>query len=146
VESVKGLAIIIFLFSSFSFAEDLNSYDKKMMKVAYYTQIFGHIHRNPSRYSNSLSTIGCGHPLKLYELRPKGKPEPVITLVDGKWYFVSAGPYEGYVLSEFISDSKPDCFQDRYPKFFDELGLELADMYYWGKLSDQLLNGRSRAK
>jgi len=108
----------------------------KVSRVVYFKKLFGHIHKNPSRYSQSLSTIGCGHPIKV--LVNKGREEY------GKgFYKVKVGPYEGYISKLYLNDKKPNCFQDKYPRFFDNLELSLTDMYYWGKLYDQYVYGRS---
>lgn len=106
------------------------------VRVAYYNHLFGHIHKNPSRYSMSLSTISCGHPIKI--LGVKGK------IIEREGYYkVHVGPYKGYISKQYLNRKKPNCFQDRYPRFFDNLDLSLTDMYYWGKLYDQYVNGRS---
>jgi hypothetical protein len=49
-------------------------------------------------------------------------------------------------MAKYISRRKPECFQDRYPRFFDNVALELSDMYYWGKLFDQYVEGRSKVR
>lgn len=106
------------------------------LRVAYYKNLFGHIHKSASRYSQSLSTIGCGHPIKV--LGMKGKE-----IVTGNFNKVKVGPYKGYIDKKYLTSKKPTCFQDRYPRFFDNIGLSLTDMYYWGKLYDQYVYGRS---
>lgn len=106
------------------------------LRVAYYKNLFGHIHKSASRYSQSLSTIGCGHPIKI--LGVKGKE-----IVTGSFNKVKVGPYQGYIDKKYLTSKKPTCFQDRYPRFFDNIGLSLTDMYYWGKLYDQYIYGRS---
>lgn len=136
-------AIIFFLGSSFAAVP--SGKVKKLLRVEYYKPMFGHIHRNPSRYSSSMSTISCGHPVKIYKLENKKGGQAQIEFNED-WNFVKVGPYEGYIRKEYLSRKKPQCFQDKYPKFFDEIGLELADLYYWGKLYDQYIQGKSRVK
>ncbi len=109
------------------------------LRVAYYKNLFGHIHKNASRYSQSLSTIGCGHPIKI--LGVKGRE-----IVSGDFNKVKVGPYKGYIDKKYLVRKKPQCFQDRYPRFFDNIGLSLTDMYYWGKLYDQYIYGRSQVQ
>lgn len=130
---MKKFCFFIFLLlagATFTSAAD------KVARIVYFKKLFGHIHKNPSRYSQSLSTIGCGHPIKI--LVNNGREEY------GKgFYKVKVGPYEGYISKLYLNDKKPLCFQDKYPRFFDNLELSLTDMYYWGKLYDQYVYGRS---
>lgn len=112
------------------------SKNETTQKIVYYKNLFGHIHKNPSRYSQSLSTISCGHPIKILGI--KGKEIQI-----GGFSKVKVGPYVGYIDRKYLSSRKMECFQDRYPRFFDNIGLTLSDMYYWGKLYDQYVYGRS---
>ena len=59
---------------------------------------------------------------------------------------VKVGPYVGYISKGYLRGKKPECFADEFPRFFDNLNLSLTDMYYWGKLYDQYITGRSRVK
>ena len=126
---MRYFLILIFIFTP-AFAKE------KRVKVAYYNHLFGHIHKNPSRYSISLSTISCGHPISI--LGNKGKE-----VRSGQFYKVKVGPYTGYISKKYLNDKKPQCFQDKYSRFFDHMDLSLTDMYYWGKLYDQYVYGRS---
>lgn len=139
--------LLLILLMNFSFAQEDFMAGKvvKVHKVSYFKLLFGHIHRNPSRYSNSLSTLSCGHPVKVFEWSNQGSKEKTLD-VNEDWYFVQVGPYRGYMLKESLSEKKPNCLQDQYPRFFDSIGLELTDMYYWGKLNDHFLNGKSRVR
>lgn len=117
---------------------------KEILRVAYFQPTFGHVHRNPTRYSSSLTTISCGQPIKVYKLISKnGRP---VTVFSKNWNYVKVGPYEGYIDQKYLTETKPDCFQDRYPKFFDSLGLDLTELYYWGRLYDQYVFGKSRVR
>ena len=115
------------------FAKKKSSY----LKIVYYKEAFGHIHRNPSRYSSSLTTISCGHPLKLLPLK-KGKEE------NSHWAYIKTGPYTGHVLNIFLSSKRPRCFSDVHSKFFDNMNLSITDMYYFGRLYDQYVIGQTR--
>ena len=128
-----GILALFIIFTAPSFAKE------KALRVAYYNHLFGHIHKNPSRYSISLSTISCGHPIKI--MGTDGK-----VTMSGNFYKVNVGPYKGYISKKYLNKKKPDCFQDRYPRFFDNLDMSLTDMYYWGKLYDQYVYGRSTVK
>lgn len=99
------------------------SASSKVLKVVYFNKIFGHVHQNPSRYSQSLSTVSCGHPVKVL-----GKTK--------EWSIVKVGPYKGHIQDMNLSSRRPYCFQDRYPKFFNDFKLTVTEMYYWGRLYD----------
>ena len=108
-------------------------------RVVYFNQLFGHIHKNPSRYSQSLSTIECGHPVKV--MKEKGSE-----FISGNYIKVKVGPYLGYIDQVYLSSKKEKCISDKYPKFFNALDLSLADMFYWGKLNDQYVQGESKVQ
>lgn len=107
--------------------------NEKVLMVKYLNTPWGHVHQNPSRYSTSLTTLSCGHPIKVLS-------------TGSEWQKVQAGPYTGHIRSEQMSDKKPVCMQDKYPRFFDDLKLEITEMYYWGKLYDHYIEGKSRLK
>ena len=107
---------------------------KKIISIEYLGALFGHVRVQPSQYAESLSAISCGHPIKLYE-----------TIKDD-YQFAKVGPYEGYVKREHLSKHKPECLQDKYPKFFETINLDITEMYYWGKLNDQYITGKSKLK
>lgn len=138
----RGIVILSFLFSFNLFSES-NPPAKKSplveIGIFYYKNLFGHIHQNRSRYSASLTTISCGHPLRL--LAPKNGEKSL-----DDWVMIRVGPYEGYLPEKAISEKKVDCFQDRYIKFFDNMDLQLSDMYYWGRFYDQVVEGKSKVK
>ncbi len=141
----RFLYILAFGITAFNLEAAPAGFKKRLLHVAYYKNIFGHIHKNPSRYSQSLSTIECGHPVKIYvlvNLQNKSKQE----LFEGRFHYVKVGPYEGYIDKSYLTLKRGDCFQDRFPRFFDHLELELTDMYYWGKLYDQYVYGKSRVQ
>lgn len=119
--------------------------DSKVLSVGYFSEIYGHVHKNPFRYSLGLTTISCGHPMKILKARESEK-DPYQEVFSGNWRLVKVGPYQGYILMDYISEKKPKCFQDKYPKFFEHFNLEIADMYYWGKLYDQYLAGKSKVQ
>ncbi len=125
-----------FFMSHFVIAQEVTEDEKsKYLGIYYANTFFGNIHRNPSRYSDSLTTIACGHPLKIYQDKEA---------IEG-WRKVFIGESKGFVLVEILSEKKPVCFQEQYPKFFDGLGLDLSDMYYWGRLFDQAITGVTKA-
>ncbi|ATH08814.1 hypothetical protein BIY24_12915 [Halobacteriovorax marinus] len=138
---MKALAIAlpILLLSISIFAQD----QKKVLdKVMYVNQLFAQVHKNPSKHSIYLTTTECGHPVKVYKLVSKSNAR---VLFNRTWKIVKVGSYDGYMNGDYLSSTKPKCFQDKYPKFFDSLDLEITDMFYWGKLYDQYVTGQSRA-
>lgn len=111
------------------------SIEKVNIGVRYLNSHYAHIHQNPNRFSVALTTISCAHPMRLIGIVAT-KGNPAIDLFAKEWRLVKAGPYEGYIRDSFLSEKKPECFQDKYSKFFEGLKLEIADMYYWGRLYD----------
>lgn len=107
-----------------------------LVGVFYFKNMYGHVHQNASKYSTPLTTIECGHPVKVYEIRGRQG--------DKKWSRVKVANYKGYVLGEFLSSKKMKCFQDRYPKFINKFPLDVSEMYYWGRLNDQYVRGKSQ--
>lgn len=120
-----------------------NGMTKTLIGVRYFSKIMGNIHQNPSRYSQVLSTISCNQPLKVMKETSKDGKEFILYGEDN-WNFVSVGPYEGYILTEYISDKKVDCLDEEYAKFFEGLNLDINDMYYWARLYDQFIQGKSK--
>jgi len=49
-------------------------------------------------------------------------------------------------LKDYLSAKRPTCFQGKYPKFFDALNLDLAELYYWGRLYDHYIQGETRVQ
>jgi hypothetical protein len=101
--------------------------------TVYFTALLGHVHQAPSRPSPSLTTIQCGHPL-----REVSDPKVV---VGGEWAHVQVADHRGFVWRRHLSGKRPNCFQARHPKFFDALQLDLAELYYWGRLYDHWEEG-----
>lgn len=112
----------------------------KQVGQAYFNQIFGHIHQNPSRYSTSLTNIACAHPVRIKAVVEGEREQRVFA---GNWKLIQAGPYLGYVKKTFLSQQRPPCFQDRYPRFFEQLELSISEMHFWGRLYDHFLIERS---
>lgn len=111
-----------------------------LAEIRYLSKTYAHLHQNPSRFSQSMSTIICGHPLRVIKTLP-----PKTSLPKG-WLYLKAGPYKGFMRESFLSKGKARCPQDQYPRFFDQLDLSVTEMYYWGRLSDQFEEGRSTAR
>ena len=133
------ITLIFLLFSSSSYATK-----KSIVRIAFFKEIFGHIHENPSRYSSSITTISCGHPIKIYKVTDSGGRTSEV--FNKKYYFVKVGPYDGYILKKLLSSKRPHCFQDKFPRFFDQFEMDITQMYNWGRLYDLYLTKRTRVQ
>ncbi len=122
---IKKIIVVIIL--SISLAAMAKGKKLQFVGVYYYKNLFGHVHQNPSKYSASLTTIECGHPVRIY--KTKG------TFI-GRWASVTVAGHKGYIIRAFLRKSKVSCFQKKYPKFLNSLSLDLGQLYYWGKLYD----------
>lgn len=129
---------ILMLLSAFQLKADSLSTDEKVVGVFYLMPIFAHVHQSSVRTSASLTTIQCAHPVKVIQSsKVSAGPE---------WAYVQVADYKGFILKEYLSEKRPDCFQGQYPKFFDSLNLDLAELYYWGRLYDHYVQGDTRVK
>ncbi len=126
---------MLFLFPFLSVAETTST-DERVVGIFYFTPLFGHVHQSSVRTSASLTTIQCAHPVKVVESSKVS--------VGPEWAYVYVADYKGFILKEFLAEKRPDCFQGKYPKFFDALNLDLAELYYWGRLYDQFIQGETR--
>jgi hypothetical protein len=99
-------------------------------KSVFLNKMYGQIHQNESRFSRVITTFECGQPFSL-----KGE-------LGDPFSRVTYATYEGYILTEHLSNKKPtDCWQDKYRKFFEFLGLGVTEMHYLGRLEDLLIRG-----
>ncbi|MFZ4712302.1 MAG: hypothetical protein ACOYL6_01205 [Bacteriovoracaceae bacterium] len=120
-----------FLFSLFLFGMQISKADDQVVGIYYIKSMFTHVHQTTNANSVSLTTVACGHPLKVL------KTEKTKTIT---WYYTEVGAHKGYVQEDFTTSTKPDCFQGNYPIFFNGLNLDLSQMYYWGRLNDQYIH------
>ncbi|MBT7610358.1 MAG: SH3 domain-containing protein [Bacteriovoracaceae bacterium] len=117
---------------------------KSVVRIAFMKDMFAHVHQNPSKYSTAVTTISCGHPVKIYK----------VTEHDGRsaetfnksYKFIKVGPYDGYIMMHLLSEKRPKCFQDKYPRFFDQFEMDISEMYNWGRLNDLYLQKRTRVR
>lgn len=137
----KYILILLFIFGCFITSD--KSFSKGRLKKdgdhirMYFTKMYGNIHRNPSPYSSSLTTISCGKKVLVKKARADSKKH---------WRFLKVGPYKGYILNKFLSKKKPKCFQTNYPYFYESFDIDLSDMFFWGRLYDQYILGGSGVK
>ena len=129
MESLK-----VFIFISFI---SLTAFSKVVGRM-YFNEFMGHLHKSPLKTSNSLTTIQCSQSVKILE--EKGK------FNSGEWFYASVGEDKGYIHSQFLQTSRPNCFQEEYLRFYQKLNLDITDMYYFGRLQDHYLKATTRAQ
>jgi len=135
---LKKLILALLILNTFSAFAETVAEDEKTVGVFYFKPILGHVHQSPKELSSSLTTIQCGHPIKVIE-SSKVK-------VGEEWAYVQVADFKGFILKSFLAPARPECFQAKYPKFFDGLNLDLSELYYWGRLYDNYLQGQSKVQ
>ena len=130
------MKFILFLLLTVNAFAETTATDERVVGVYYMKPLLGHVHQSAVRESASLTTIQCAHPVKVIE------SSKVST--DPSWSYVEVADHRGFILKEYLSEKRPDCFQGRYPKFYDSLNLDLAELYYWGRLYDHYIQGHTR--
>jgi hypothetical protein len=147
VESIMTKVLIFSLILSFSsgvFAQSAPM-KKSLIGIKYFSRMMGNVHQNASRYSQVLTTISCNHPVKVMKETSKDGRDFVL-YGENNWNLVTVGPYDGYIMSAYLSDKKNECFEEEYSKFFDGLNLDINDLYYWARLYDQYVQGKSKVR
>jgi hypothetical protein len=132
MESMRIILTVILLVSSITYAR------VRKKTVVYYKKTYGHIHELANKYSPSLTTIACGHPMAFI----REKEDKVGKL----WVKVVASNIKGYVDLKHISKTRPVCPQRLYPKFWNSLNMDVSELYYWGRLYDQFIEGNSNIR
>lgn len=102
----------------------------------YFKHFLGHVHESPDRDSASQTTLQCSHSVKILN---------TATPISG-WMYTQVGEDKGFIQSDFLTNKRPDCFQEKYPRFYVEIGLDITEMYHWGKLYDHYSMGKSKIK
>jgi hypothetical protein len=98
--------------------------------IVYLSQSFAHIYSKPFNNTEALTTIACGHPLKV-----SSTPDNQYK----NWLQVELEGQIGYVYKDFTTSSRPKCFQAQFNSFYRGLKLDLEDLYYWGRINDKVL-------
>ena len=142
-KSIKIILLFLICMANNKLLAQTKKETKSILKIMYFNEMMGNVHQNSSRYSQTLTTISCNHPVKV--IRTQSGDKENLYYGNGEWVQIQVGPYEGYILKDLLSDRKQECFQDQYPKFFDEMKMSLTDLYYLGRLNDQYLTGKSKA-
>ena len=108
----------------------------KVLGKKYFSHFLGHVHKTTSKDSSSLTIVQCSHSVKLLaEKNPKKG-----------WSYVQVGDDKGYIQSYFLQEKRPECFQGKYPHFYNSYNLTITEMYFWGKLYDHYIQGESKIK
>jgi len=120
--TVRMIRALILFFSLFSYEMKADDFFIKKNFV-----ILG---QNPMPSTNPVSILSCGNKVKVSSQKSK---------ISKKWSFVSVGPFEGYIKKQFLVKKKPQCFEDRFPKFYNSFKIKLSEIYYWARLNHHLL-------
>lgn len=128
---MKRLLILFFISLSFSLLAKNDQKEEQIVGVYYLKNMFGHLHQTANQNSISLTTLACGHPIKVLKTEKAQNQN---------WFMAEVGAHKGYLLEDHLSTKRPECFQSTYPNFFNHLNLDLAQMYYWGRLYDQFID------
>jgi len=103
---------------------------QKVLAIQYVIKPYAIVHENASRYSIAQTSVACGFPVKIVG--------NVSVKEEREWYYVQAGEYKGYIQGEHLSQIRGECLQEKYPKFYSQLNLDLNELYHYGKLFDQM--------
>ncbi|MCB9091882.1 MAG: hypothetical protein H6620_04930 [Halobacteriovoraceae bacterium] len=118
----------MFILTLFMFS--WNVFGSGKNEVVYFNKMFGHVHNKPYELSSSETTIACGYPLRILENKDNNFKE---------WSYVELGEKKGFISNQYLSKNRPQCFQKNYNEFYNELSLDLGELYYWGRLYDQYI-------
>jgi hypothetical protein len=140
-ERLIFIATAFFLIGNHSHARIVK---KTVVRIAFLNKMFAHVHQNASRYSTAITTLSCGHPVKIYKVTENTGHSA--ETFNKSYKFIKVGPYDGYILKNLLSSSRPKCFQDKFPRFFDQFEMDIAQMYNWGRLNDLYLLKRTRVR
>lgn len=111
---------------------------EKVVGRLYLNTFMGHLHKNPTKQSSSLTTLQCSHAVKVIENEGVSVPSG--------WVYAQVGEDKGFIHVSQLTSTRPECFQDKYPRFYSSLNLDLTDMYYWGRMFDHFSTGKSKAR
>ena len=126
------------LFTGFFARSEVSDKSDQAVGVFYFSPMYGHIYQFPNIDSVSLTTLSCGHPLRVYPMKDHQSKKGL------EWRRVKTVGLEGYVEAKYLLDKREQCFQDRYTKFFNALNFSVTEMYYLGRLSSLYIDGHSK--
>lgn len=128
--SLEGVMNRMFIFLLFSISFSSLIYAKS--DVMYLNISYGSVHQNPNGSSTSLTVLECGHPVKTLKYQ------------SSNWTKVKAGMHSGYIQKQFLQKTRPECFQDKYSRYFDSLNLTVTEYYFWARLYDNYITNVSK--
>tara|TARA_B100000886_G_C20342372_1_gene457166 strand:+ start:599 stop:988 length:390 start_codon:yes stop_codon:yes gene_type:complete len=97
----------------------------------YSSKQFVHLHKNQSINSIVLQTISCGQVVKV-EKKTK------------KWLKVKSGRFSGFVLKRNMSKKSPECFSEVHSKIYNNIDLDMREIYKLGRLEDLYIYGEPK--
>jgi hypothetical protein len=112
----------------------IGSKKSQFSSVMYFDKMYGSVHEVANINSYSLTTIGCGHPVRVYKDNDGFSQE---------FLKVKIAQYKGYVLKAHLSLKRPECFSKKYSRFTNTIDLDLSDLFYWGRIYDQFRMGKT---
>ena len=135
--------LLLFLFPVFGFSSQTNLPvpKERHLGIFYFSEMFGHIYQFASIDSSALTTIACGHPIRVYPAKKQDESKN-----RSGWSRVKVVGIEGYIQSSYLRPKQVTCFQGQYNKFFNALNLSVTEMYYLGRLPSLYIRGRSKVK
>lgn len=134
---IKGLIIFSLVIISSGARVKAGAANKQAGRL-YFQNFMGHVHKEPKDSSASLTAIQCAQSVQVMENPLKAPPRG--------WAYIKAGEDTGYIRMSQLGEKRPTCFQEKYPKFYNSLNLDISDYYYWGRLSDHYIEGESLAQ
>ncbi len=136
---MKYLVLILLIMSSLGYAAESKTKEgaDELVGIFYFNQMFGHLHKSSTIESTSLTTLSCGFPVKVLKTNSTDSVG---------WELANVGEFRGYLRTEQLSDKMPDCFQSKYPKFFNGLTLDIAEIWFWGRLYDQYIMVKAKVQ
>ena len=109
---MKLLLVLTFILAPFTFAKD------EVVGKLYFTRFMGHVHKSPADLSASVTTIQCAQALRV--LKESESKEG--------WLLVSIGEDKGYIRSKHLNTSRPSCFQERHPRFYQKQNFDMTEL------------------
>ena len=120
---------------------NIHSAPAPIVQELYFNLISGHLHQGPSSDSSSLKVLSCGDRLKVI---PNEKE--ITSTTRFSWTKLQVATYSGYVRTDFLVSELPNCFNNKYLKFFEQFKVDINDKYNWGRLYDNYVWGKSKVK
>lgn len=108
--------VLIFLFLMLCFS----SQGKTWFTEASFTHLF----EFAAAEGTYVDTLPCGSPVHLISEK-------------GSWLYVDWKGKKGFLKKSATAENPPSCFREKYPKFYEALPIDSADLHYWGKWEEK---------